>query len=199
LEKGFTIWLTGKPGSGKTTLANLTAEALIKRGLPVEVFDGGNLRKELWPELGFSAEERMKNALRIAYFCHLFNRNGINCVVAAIAPYQIIRRELRNRLENYIEISLQASDKILRSRDTLGLYLAAEKGELKQFTGIDDPYENPHDPDLTIYSDSDTEENSLELIINTLQEMNFIEPVSDDYSEEEKKQIDERLRSLGYL
>jgi len=199
LNKGFTLWFTGKPASGKTTLANLTAKTLIQRGLPVEIFDGEILRRELWPELGFSSEDRYKNARRIAYFCHLFNRNGVNCVVASIAPYQSLRRELREKLENYIEVSLQASDKTLRSRDSQGFYSAAGRGALKNFTGIDDPYEEPTDPDLTIYTDSDTEENSLELIITTLQEMNFLEPASADYSEAEKKQIDDRLRALGYL
>ena len=199
MEPGFTVWFTGKPCSGKTTLANLATEALIKRGLAVELLDGELLRNELWPELGFSKSERGLSAKRIAYFCHLFNRNGVNCVVASVSPYREYREEVKSLLENFIEIHLQAADKILRQRDTQGYYSAADKGELENFTGVNAPYEEPDDPSLTLYTDSDTEEGCLDLITTTLEEMCFIETMDEEYSEEEKKLIDERLRSLGYL
>lgn len=199
MEPGFTVWLTGKPCSGKTTLANLTTEALIKRGLAVELFDGELLRKELWPELGFSKGDRGVSAKRLAYFCHLFNRNCVNCIVASVSPYKEHREEVKSLLENFIEIQLQASDKALRDRDTQGYYSAADKGELQDFTGVNAPYEEPDDPALTLYTDSDTEEGCLDLITTTLEEMCFIEAKEEEYSEEEKKLIDDRLRSLGYL
>lgn len=199
MEKGITVWMTGKPNSGKTTMANILTENLIKRGQQVEVFDGEILRRDLWPELGFSREARLKSGKRISYFCHILNRNGINCVVATISPYREIREFARNLIENYIEVYLQASDSELRVRDKDGLIAKAEKGEIENFTGVNDPYEEPDEPDLTLYTDADSPEGCLDLILTTLEEMCFIEPTSEDYSEEEKKQIDERLKSLGYI
>ena len=199
MEKGFTVWFTGKPCSGKTTLANLTTEVLVKRGLPVEIIDGERLRNELWPELGFEKNDRGISGKRIAYLCSLLNRNGIDCVAASVSPYKEFRDEVKSSVEDLIEIHLQASDKTLRDRDTQGFYAAADKGELENFTGVNAPYEDPEEPALTLYTDSDTEEGCLDLVITTLEEMCFIEPMDEEYSEEEKKQIDERLRSLGYL
>jgi len=199
LEKGFTVWFTGKPCSGKTTLANLLTKSLIQRGLPAEIFDGEILRSELWPELGFAKEDRGKSVKRIAHFCHILNRNGVNCVVASVSPYKEYRHFARNLLENYIEIYLQASLSTLKKRDTQGFYASAEAGNISGFTGVNDPYEEPDNADLTLYTDADDERGCLALVLQTLQEMCFIEPAAGDYSEEEKAEIDKRLRSLGYL
>lgn len=199
LNKGFTLWLSGKPASGKTTLANLCAKELTKRKLLTEVFDSNDLRKNLWPELGYSAGDYSNEAKRIAYFCRLFNRNGINCIAAASIPDNSVRKEIKKQIENIVEASLTASEKTLRARDSQNFYIRAEKGELTGFSGIDGIFSASEEIDIAIFTDAESEKDSLNHIITTLEEINFIEPASDDYSEAEKKQIDERLRALGYL
>jgi len=199
LDKGFTVWFTGKHNSGETTLANHLTKSLIQRGLAVELFDGETLRRELWPELGYTKDDWCKSVHRIAYFCHLFNRNGITCAVASTSPYNEHREAARKILDNYIEIYVQASASSLHSRDGEGFYATAEADKIVNFTGVNDLYEEPLNPDLTLNTDAVDENDCLQLILQTLEEMCFIERTSGDYSEEEKSEIDKRLRSLGYL
>ena len=145
---GKTVWLTGLSGSGKSTLA-LTANAeLQRRGLRSEVLDADALRKSLTRDLGFSREEREENIRRIGIVAELLSRHGVIVFVAAITPYRAMRDELRQRIPGFIEVYVDAPLEVCERRDPKGLYQRARSGMVPNFTGIDDPYEPPLDPEV---------------------------------------------------
>ena len=193
LEKGFTIWFTGKPLSGKLTLAQRTAEALEKRGFEVEVISCKALREELWADSGWSKEDSIFRAKNIAYICRTLNKHGILAIVAAVSAYQETRDEARRGLTNFIEIFLDAPMEILIKRDANKIY------ETPIYSQSADRYEPPVNSELTLNTDSESIENCLKSIIIKLEEMGYVEPIEEDYTDEEKEEIDERLKSLGYM
>jgi len=199
--KGFTIWFTGLSGSGKTTLSRMVEEVLLERGLKVEVLDGDVVRQNLSRGLGFSKEDRDINIKRIGFVCNLLTRNDVVAIAAAISPYRKIRDENRNLIKSFVEIYCKCPIPVLKDRDPKGLYEKALRGEIKNFTGIDDPYEEPLDAEVVVETDKETTEQSLNKIIRTLELMNFVPPsgLDDEYTEEEEEKIKERLRSLGYI
>lgn len=199
MREGFTVWLTGLPGSGKSTLAKLVAAEIVRRGRHAEVLDGGALRHELWPELGFSKDDRDSNIKRISYICRLLTRSGIPNIVAAVSPYTEMRNAIRDNIDNFIEVLCRCPIEILEKRDERGLYKKARKGELKNFTGVSDPYEEPKYPELIVNTAEETPEQSAARIITKLEEMDYLEPVTESYSPEEEEKINQRLKSLGYL
>ena len=156
---GFTLWFTGLSGSGKTTIADIVILELDRRGQLVEPLDGDVVRTHLSKGLGFSKEDRDTNIRRIAFVADLLSRNGVGVITAAISPYAELRREARATMgERFIEVYVQASVEECAKRDTKGLYAKAFKGEIKEFTGVSDPYEPPVDPEIVV----DTENESVE-------------------------------------
>lgn len=170
---GTTIWLTGLSGAGKSTLADALAPRLRERGLLVEILDGDEIRTNLSKGLGFSKEDRDTNIHRIGYVARLLSRNGVVVIAAAISPYREIRDEIRAQIEAeqavFIEVHVTASLETLVERDVKGLYKKAIAGEITQFTGISDPYEPPLKAEVTINSDNEALEESIERIIRELE------------------------------
>src|SRR5688572_14477152 len=146
-NKGFTLWLTGLSGAGKTTLAALLATELGARGVNVEVLDGDEVRTNLSKGLGFSKEDRDTNIRRIGYVCRLLSRNGVAAISAAISPYRDVRDEVRRSIQNdgaeFVEVFVTCPLFVLAERDVKGLYKKALAGEIASFTGVSDPYEEP--------------------------------------------------------
>ena len=196
-----TLWMTGLSGAGKTTIANLLAEKLIRRGEKVEIMDGDVVRTNLSKGLGFSKEDRETNLMRIGFVCRLLSRNGTIVIAAAISPYDYIRKNLRKDDENFVEVYVNAPIEKCIERDVKGLYKKALAGEIKQFTGIDDPYEAPEDAEIEVHTDKETVEESVEFILRRMEELGRIEPDRSDegYSSEEEAFIQKRLEALGYI
>ncbi|MCK4413106.1 MAG: adenylyl-sulfate kinase [Candidatus Eisenbacteria sp.] len=202
MMKGFTLWFTGLSGSGKSTLAELVAAELKRRGLTrLEILDGDVVRTNLSKGLGFSKEDRDINIRRIGFVCHILTRNDAVAIAAAISPYKAIRDENRALIKRFIEIYCECPLDTLVERDTKGLYKKALAGEIKGFTGIDDPYEAPENPEITIHSGKESQDESLQKILRTLELMNYIppDPEATRIPQEEEAKIKERLAELGYL
>ena len=174
-EKGFTLWFTGLSGSGKTTITNLLVKELLARGSKLEVLDGDVVRENLSKGLGFSKEDRDTNIRRIAFVANLLSRNGVPVITAAISPYRAIRDEARQMMgDRFIEVYVKASVDTCEKRDVKGLYAKARAGEIKEFTGISDPYEPPLNPEITVDTESQTPEESAQQILAYLEERGFI-------------------------
>lgn len=200
MKKGFTLWFTGLSGTGKSTLANMVEETLLERGLNVEVLDGDVVRTNLSKGLGFSKEDRDINIRRIGFVCNLLTRNGVAAIAAAISPYKAIRDENRKLIGRFVEVYVKTSIDTLCNRDTKGLYRKAIAGEIKNFTGVSDPYEEPVNPEVFIDTDTETPQQSHDKIIRTLELMGYI-PAQDGatYSAEQEAEIKKRLKDLGYI
>ncbi|HEY6444236.1 MAG TPA: adenylyl-sulfate kinase [Candidatus Acidoferrales bacterium] len=176
-SKHFAVWFTGLPSSGKSTLATLLAEELKKRGHKVEVLDGDAVRQRLSEGLGFSRKDRDENIRRIGLMCGLLTKHGVATLVAAISPYRSARDEVRKSISGFVEVYVKASVQKCIERDVKGLYKKALAGEIKGFTGIDDPYEPPLLPELTIETDVETPKESLARIVSGLEELGYIKSV----------------------
>ncbi len=176
-QQGFTLWFTGLSGAGKTTISRIIIEELRARGLKVEVLDGDVVRENLSKGLGFSKEDRDINIRRIGWVCEVLTRNGVVAIAAAISPYRAIRDENRAKIGRFVEVYCEAPIDVLAERDVKGLYKKALKGEIKNFTGVDDPYEPPLNPEVTIHSDRETVEESVNKILHKLEELGYI-PIS---------------------
>ncbi len=173
-NRGFVVWLTGLSGAGKSTLANHLEPLLRQHGLSVEVLDGDIVRTNLSKGLGFSKEDRDTNIRRIGFVANLLARNGVAVIVAAISPYRAVRDELREEIENFVEVYVRCPLDELTRRDTKGLYLKALRGEITNFTGVSDPYEEPAMPELVIDTSEETEDESLERLLDALGELECI-------------------------
>lgn len=199
--KGFTLWFTGLSGSGKSTLAEQVEQILLERGMKVEILDGDVVRTNLSKGLGFSKEDRDINIRRIGFVCHLLTRNDVVAISAAISPYKAIRDENRKLIGRFVEVYVKCPIEVLAERDVKGLYKKALAGEIKNFTGVDDPYEEPDNAEIVVDSSKETVQESIAKIIRTLELMNYI-PASDsenEYSAEEEEEIKQRLKALGYI
>ena len=178
MSRGFTLWFTGLSGAGKTTLTEAILPHLRARGSQVEVLDGDEVRTNLSKGLGFSKEDRDTNIRRIGYVGRLLSRNGVGVIAAAISPYREIRDEVRRSVEAdgaaFVEVYVKASLEALIARDVKGLYKKAIAGEIKQFTGISDPYEEPLAPEVTIESDRETVEESAAKLLAKLEDLGLI-------------------------
>jgi len=198
--KGFTMWFTGLSGAGKTTLGQEIEMELLERGLPVEVLDGDVIRENLSKGLGFSKEDRDINIRRIGFVCNLLSRNDVVAIAAAIAPYRDVRREVREKIGRFVMVHCDCPLEVLKERDPKGLYKKAMAGEIKNFTGIDDPYEPPEKPEIVCYTDKETVEESVAKIMKTLEILGYIPAMETaDYDSEEESKIKQRLKDLGYI
>ncbi len=197
---GFTLWFTGLSGAGKTTLGKKIEKILLKRGMNVELLDGDVVRTNLSKGLGFSKEDRDTNIRRIGFVSSLLARNNTVCIAAAISPYQGIRDEVRGMHENFVEVYTECSIEKLEERDTKGLYKKARAGEIKGFTGIDDPYEAPKNPEVEVHTENEGIDESVDKIIRYL-ELKGLAHAADDggISSEEEEQIKGRLKSLKFI
>ncbi len=199
-EKGVIVWFTGLSGAGKSTIAENLADVLKERGRKVEIMDGDVVRTNLSKGLGFSKEDRDINIRRIGFVCDLLARNGVIAIGAAISPYREIREEIRASTENFLEVYVECSIEELTRRDVKGLYEKALKGEIKNFTGVSDPYEAPERPEVVVETDKESEDESVNRIVATLEVMGYIPRTeAGDYSAEEEEAIKTRLRDLGYI
>ena len=174
-QTGFTLWFTGLSGAGKSTIANILEKKLKEHGLKIEILDGDIVRTHLSKGLGFSKEDRDANIRRIGYVASLLSRNGVIAITAAISPYKEIRKEVRGMHENFIEVYAKCPLEVVEQRDIKGLYKKARAGEILQFTGISDPYEEPTEPEITVETSKETPEQSTNKILNWLKENEFIE------------------------
>ena len=172
-DQGFVLWLTGLSGAGKTTLASRLAPELRARGLRVEVLDGDEVRTNLSKGLGFSREDRDTNIRRIGFVARLLARNGVAAITAAISPYADVREEVRRAVEaegaGFVEVYVECPIDVLAERDVKGLYRKALAGEIKEFTGVSDPYEAPHAPEVVVRTDAETVETSAAGILSELE------------------------------
>lgn len=200
LQKGYTLWFTGLSGAGKTTLARLVENELRSRGHRLEVLDGDIIRTNLSKGLGFSKEDRDTNIRRIGFVCNLLTRNDVVAIVAAISPYREVREEVRNQIGSFVEVFVKCPIEVLAERDVKGLYKKALAGEIKNFTGVDDPYEEPLSAEIVIETDTETPDESARRILAKLEEMGLIEKAqSEGYSEEDEEEVRRRLEALGYV
>ena len=172
--RGFTLWLTGLSGSGKTTIAYRLEEQLRERGLKVEMLDGDIVRTHLSKGLGFSREDRDTNIRRIGFVAHLLSRNGVAVLVAAISPYRAARNENRTLIGDFVETHVRCALEVLEDRDVKGLYAKALRGEIPNFTGVSDPYEEPLDPEVIVDTDHETVEESTGKVMDKLEEMGYV-------------------------
>jgi adenylylsulfate kinase len=202
-RQGFTLWFTGLSGSGKTTLARGVEQKLRDRGLKVEVLDGDVIRTNLSKGLGFSKEDRDTNIKRIGFVCKLLTRNGVAAIASAISPYREVRDYVRQDIGRFVEVYCRCPVDVLIERDVKGLYQKALDGEIENFTGISDPYEEPLNPEVIVDTDREDPEESVAKIIAKLEELEYVpQAAAEDesvYSEEEEKILEDRLRALGYL
>jgi adenylylsulfate kinase len=174
-ERGSVIWFTGLSGSGKTTVAQVVEEKLLDAGVPVEILDGDVVRENLSKGLGFSKEDRDTNIRRIAFVAHLLQRNGVFVITAAISPYKAIRDEARAMIKDFVEVFADAPLEVCEERDVKGLYAKARAGEIKGFTGIDDPYEAPDKAEIVLKTGELSVEESAQQVIDKLVELKYLE------------------------
>jgi adenylylsulfate kinase len=174
-DKGFCLWFTGLSGSGKTTITTILVDELRRRGSKLEVLDGDVVRENLSKGLGFSKEDRDTNIRRIAFVANLLSRNGVPVITAAISPYREIRNEAREMMDSrFIEAYVKASIDVCEERDVKGLYAKARAGEIKEFTGVSDPYEPPENPELVLETEQQAPEESARQILDYLEERGLI-------------------------
>jgi adenylyl-sulfate kinase len=206
-RQGFTIWFTGLSGSGKTTLAKRVEQEIRNRGLKVELLDGDVIRTNLSKGLGFSKEDRDINIRRIGFVCHLLSRNGVVAIASAISPYRAIRDENRKKIGSFVEVFVKCPLETCIERDVKGLYKKALNGEIKNYTGVSDPYEEPLNPEIVVETDKETEEESLAIILHKLEKFGYLYPKSKErtmpeeeiFSIEDEEGIKKRLKDLGYI
>ncbi len=202
----FTLWFTGLPSSGKSTVAKLVEKELTKSGITVENLDADDLRSNLHPDLGFTKEERGTNNRRIGYICKLLNKNNVASIVAAISPfkeYRNVARELVEEEGRFYLIYVKCPVEVCKERDPKGLYEKAEEGIIPNFTGVSHPFEEPEEEEYEAVVDTSklSARECADKVLNHLRDDGILEPV-DKYTgitESEEEEIKDNLKDLGYL
>ncbi len=174
MTQGFTLWLTGLSAAGKTTIAMALEQELLGRGLRIERLDGDTVRQGLTRDLGFSKADRDKNIERVTYVAKLLSRNGVGVIAAFISPYREARANARRETTNFIEVYVATPLDVCAARDVKGLYAKAFSGELKEFTGVNDPYEAPLSPEIIVHPEHDTVAESVQHILDYLEAHGFV-------------------------
>jgi adenylylsulfate kinase len=174
MNRGFTCWLTGLSGAGKSTIATELSKSLNILSIPAEVIDGDVIRKHLSSDLGFSSKDRETNVLRVGYVCSLLNKHGINTIVALISPCNETRNKVRDSLDNFIEIYVDCPLVECIKRDPKGLYQKALSGDIPEFTGISSPYNPPDHPEITLKTDEEDVKQSVQKILSYLRRSGLI-------------------------
>jgi len=172
---GFTVWLTGLSGAGKSTIAQALAAQLEQRGQSTEVIDGDVIRTTLSKGLGFSREDRDTNIARIALICALLTKHGVATISAAISPYAGARKLAREQIGNFIEVYVHCPLHVVKARDVKGLYEKAERGEIQSFTGVSDPYEAPENPEVIVRTHEESVETSVNRIVDYLEAHGYVQ------------------------
>lgn len=172
-KKGLVVWFTGLSGAGKTTVADRVNSVLKEKGLRVQRLDGDLVREVLTRDLGFSKEDRDINIERVAFVAELLSKHGVIVLATFISPYKKHRELVKNRVNNFVEVHVSAPIDICESRDVKGLYKKARAGEIKNFTGIDDPYEEPEQPDLILYTHEEKIDESVDKVIKFLNNLGY--------------------------
>lgn len=191
--RGFTIWLTGLPCSGKSTIASLLAKRLVGEGVGVEIFDGDIVRENLSKGLGFSREDRDTNIRRIGFVAKLLTRNGAAPIVAAISPYRALRDEVRSTIGDFIEVHVDCPVDECERRDVKGMYAQARAGKRQNFTGVDDPYEPPESPEVVVRTRDEDVGQSVDKIVACLRDQGYLEGRGDP----DPAWVQQRLAALG--
>ncbi|HEY9726596.1 MAG TPA: adenylyl-sulfate kinase [Chroococcales cyanobacterium] len=173
-QSGVTVWFTGLSGAGKTTISRAVEQELKSYGYRVEILDGDLVRQHLTKGLGFSKEDRDENIRRVGFVANLLTRNQVIVLVSAISPYREIREEVRQQIVNFVEVYVNAPLAVCEKRDVKGLYKKARSGEIKNFTGIDDPYEPPLHPEVECRTDLETLEESVSKVLSKLRELGYL-------------------------
>jgi adenylylsulfate kinase len=173
-QQGVVVWFTGFSGSGKSTIAEALTEKLRFEGYQLEVLDGDEIRENLTKDLGFSKEDRDTNIRRIGFVAKLLARNGVIVLVPVISPYRAIREEMRANIDNFVEVFVNAPISVCEERDVKGLYKQVRAGKIKQFTGIDDPYEPPTNPEVECRTDLEDISESVTKILTQLKKQEYL-------------------------
>jgi adenylyl-sulfate kinase len=173
-HNGFTLWFTGLSGSGKTTIAKLVAQELRDRDLKVERLDGDIVRQSLTRDLGFSKEDRDKNIERVTFVAKLLTRNGVAVLCSFISPYRARRLKSRQEIGEFIEVFVECPVTVCADRDVKGMYAKAFAGEIQNFTGVSDPYEDPENPEIVCHTAEETPEESAAIIVAYLEDHGHI-------------------------
>lgn len=203
----FSLWFMGRPAAGKSTLASRVEEYLRERHINVENLDGDEIRQNLHPDLGFSREDRATNNRRTAFICKLLNRNGIATVTGMITPFREAQNQARDIIEpegKFVLIYVKCSLEEAKRRDPKELYKQAERGDIEKFTGVNHPFQPPHNPEVVLDTETHSVEKNVDQVIEHLESKGLIEdtPEKDysfDLSGSEETEIKARLKDLGYL
>lgn len=174
MNKGLTVWLTGYSGSGKSTISQRLQEIMFEKHIACEVLDGDIVRQNLCKDLSFSKEDRLTNIMRIGFVAEILSRHGVCVIVSAISPYRDARDSVRKRINNFVEVYIKCPIEVCEERDVKGLYKKARKGEMQNFTGISDAYEEPVDPEIICHTDTESVEDSVNKVIAGLIKLNLI-------------------------
>ncbi len=174
VSEGFGIWFTGLPSAGKSTLSKLLSDELKGRQMRVEVLDGDEVRQNLARGLGFSKADRDENIRRIAFVAHLLARNGVVAITAAISPYRALRDDARQTIGRFVEVFVKCPVEVCMQRDVKGLYRRALAGELSNFTGVSDPYEEPIAPEVVVETHREAPEAGVKRILSKLEELDYL-------------------------
>lgn len=199
IAPGAVVWFTGLPASGKSTIARTVAEALLARGIPVELLDGAEVRESLSRGLGFAPADREEHVRRIGYVAKLLARNGVIAVCAAVSPYRSTRDEVRRNTVNFVEIYVECPSEVAEQRDTEGWYARARRGEISDFTGVNAPYEPPLAPEVHIHSDQESADVAAGRVLAKLESMGIIPRVESSLRAAHEEEVRRRLAALGYL
>jgi adenylylsulfate kinase len=173
-HQGFTIWFTGLPCCGKTTIANQVAVILKKRGFLVEQLDGDLIRQNFSSDLSFSKKDRDENISRATFLAKMLSRNNVVVLASFVSPYRKQRRRARKQINNFVEVYVRCPVKICMKRDVKGMYKKALEGKIQHFTGVDDPYEEPEHPELIVDTDIESVEESVGKVLQKIEEIGYL-------------------------